>query len=251
MVADLTGKRAVVTGGSRGIGLETVRLLSAQGAQVSFTGRSKKGVEKALDQLGHPANVTGHACDVRDTAAMAAIIAEGCDILVNNAAIGGGFAQLHTTPPADIAECIEINVVAAMQVAQLALAQMLQSGGGTIINISSGVAMRAVPQMGVYCVSKAALIMVTRSIDVEYGAHGVRAFGFQPGIVDTDMQAGLQNSDLSKDILPPADKLLPPEGPAEVIAFLCTPKADQFIGQEFAIYSPELQEAMGVPGKWS
>ncbi|GAA0271581.1 SDR family oxidoreductase [Alteraurantiacibacter aestuarii] len=249
-MSDLTGKRIVVTGGTRGVGLETVRLLAQQVAQVAFTGRTAQAVERALDQLGHPANVTGHACDVRDTAAMAAVIAEGCDVLVNNAALGGGFATLHETPPDEIAECIEVNLIAAIQTAQLAITRMLESGGGTIINISSGLAMRAFPRMGNYCITKAGLNMATRAIDVEYRDSGIRTFGFQPGVVDTDMQAGLQNSGLPREMLPPADKMLPPEDPAQVIAFLCTSGADPFIGQELAIYSPELQDAMGVSGKW-
>lgn len=246
----LAGSRALVTGGTRGMGLEAVRLLAAQGAVVAFTGRSEGSVERALDQLGRPANVSGHACDVRDREAMAAIIAGGCDILINNAALSGRVAMLHLMQPDEIAEVIEVNLVAAIHVAQMAIAKMLESGGGTIINVSSGLAMRASPQTGIYSISKAGLHMATRAIDVEYRASGIRTFGFQPGIVDTDMQADLQNSGLPKEILPPADRLLPPEAPAEVMAFLCTPAADPFIGQEFAIYSPELQEAMGVPGKW-
>lgn len=247
----LAGKTVVLTGGTRGLGLEAVRLLANEGATVHFTGRSISHVNRALKELGRPDQIIGHACDVRDSARMTALMATGCDILVNNAAVGGPTGFLHEVAEEKIDECLKINLIAALQVARLAIPGMLQRGGGTIINVSSGAAVRALPKMATYCISKAGLAMATAAIHAEYAGQGIRSFGFQPGIVDTDMQTGLQNSGLSKDILPPADKLLAPEDPAQVIAFLCTPEADVFAGREFSIYDQDLQCAMGVSGKWA
>lgn len=245
-MSHLSGKRAVVTGGTRGIGLEVVRKLRAAGAEVAFTGRKISSVDRALDALGRPPGVTGHAVDVREDGKMAIIVATGCDILVNNAATGGPIAPLHEAAPTHVEECLLVGAVAPVLIARVALAQMVKAGGGTIVNVSSGAAERALPQMTAYCTAKAALAMATRAIHADYGDKGVRVFGFQPGIVDTDMQAALQNSGLPAHLLPPADKLLAPEPPAAMIAWLCTPDAERFAGREISIYDADLQDASGI-----
>lgn len=245
-VGTLSGKRAVVTGGTRGMGREIVRLLAEAGAEVAFTGRSIAGVDRAMKALDHPEGVTGHAVDVRKLDTMARVMAPGCDILVNNAALTGGLGLLHEKHDNDIAECLDVNLVAPIQLARMAVARMLQAGGGTIINISSGAAQRTIPGMSIYSVSKAGLAMATHSLDVEYGAKGIRAFGFQPGIVDTEMQAELQNSGLPPEMLPPLDIMVPPEEPARVVAWLCTSDADSFVGREFSVYDEDLRKAAGL-----
>lgn len=245
-MSHLAGKRAVVTGGTRGIGLEVVRKLHAAGAEVAFTGRKISTVERALDSLGRPRGVTGHAVDVREDGKMAIIVATGCDILINNAATGGPIAPLHETAPTHVEECLQVDAIAPLLMARLALTQMVKAGGGTIVNVSSGAAERALPQLTAYCTAKAALAMATRGIHAEYSDKGVRVFGFQPGIVDTDMQHALQNSGLPAHLPPPADKLLPPEQPAAMIAWLCTPEAESFAGREISIYDADLQELSGI-----
>ena len=249
----LAGKKIVVTGGTRGVGFELVRLLAAQDAEIVLTGRKVAGVERALESLGRPANVTGHAADVCNEGAMATIIGSGCDILVNNAAVGGPFTLIHESAPEAIRHCLEIDLVAPLLAARLAVIGMLESGGGTIVNVSSGAAKAAVPRAGPYCIAKAGLLTATRCLHAEYGDSGIRVFGFAPGIVDTDMQAELQASGLPKETLPPADKLLAPEQPAQVIAWLCAEEAaDRFLGDDVDIYDPELQVAAGLsfPAPW-
>lgn len=245
-MAVLAGKRAVVTGGTRGMGQEIVRLLAAAGASVAFTGRSISGVDRAMAALGHPAGVTGHACDVRDLDAMDKVLAPGCDILVNNAALSGGFSLLHETPSNEVADCIEVNLTAPLQLARRAVKQMLEAGGGTIVNVSSGAAEHALPQAGPYCISKAGLAMATRCIHAEYAAQGIRCFGFQPGIVDTDMQTDLQSSGLPPEMLPPLDVMVQPDEPARAIAWLCTPESGAFVGREFSVYDDDLRRAASL-----
>ena len=239
-------RRIVITGGTRGLGLEIVRLLAANGDELIFTGRSIASVDRALDALGRPAHVTGHACDVRDDGAMTAIMAGGCDVLINNAAVSGGFAPLHETPANVISECLEINLTAALTLSRLAVQHMLAAGGGTIINVSSGAGFHAVPRAGPYCISKAGLAMATRCIHAEYGDQNIRSFGFQPGVVDTEMQAELQSSGLPPALLPPLDIMVQPQEPARAIAWLCGDGSDDFIGREFSIYDEDLRTAAGL-----
>lgn len=246
-MGDLAGKRAVVTGGTRGMGREIVRLLAEAGATVAFTGRSISGVDRAMQALSHPAGVTGHACDVRNLDAMAKVMAPGCDILVNNAALSGSFEPLHEAHEKDIAECLEVNLTAPVVLTQMALRHMLKAGGGTVVNISSGAAVHAIAQAGPYCISKAGLAMATQCLHAEYADKGIRAFGFQPGIVDTDMQRELQESGLPADQLPPLDIMVQPEEPARVVAWLCGPDAEEFIGREFSVYDEDLRKAASLP----
>ncbi len=242
----LSGKRAVVTGGSRGMGCEIVRLLAAEGAQVAFTGRSISSVDRAMQALGHPEGVTGHAVDVRKLDAMAKVMAPGCDFLINNAAVTGGLELLHEKHDRDLAECLDVNLLAPIHLAGMAVPRMIEAGGGTIVNVSSGAAQHTIPGMNIYSVSKAGLAMATLSLHTEYGDKGIRAFGFQPGIVDTEMQAELQNSGLPPETLPPLDIMVPPEEPARVVAWLCSPEADAFLGREFSVYDEDLRKAAGL-----
>lgn len=247
---ELSGKRAIVTGGTRGIGLATVRQLAEAGAEVAFTGTSQAGVDAALAQLGDLA-VTGHVCDVRDAQGMRTLLASGCDILVNNAALAEPNGLLHEVDDAELRTLLEVTLIAAIEWARHAAARMAASGGGTIVNLSSGAALRPVPNMLPYCIAKAGLAMASKGLHAELAERGVRVFSFGPGVVDTDMQTAARESGLFGDILPTdRSQLLPPDAPAKVIRWLCS-HGDGFAGIDLSIRDEELQQAMAsepLPG---
>ena len=241
----LTGKKALVTGGNRGIGLATVRALAETGAEVHFTARSAANIAAAQRDLGET-KATGHLANMTDHDAMATLLDQGFDILVNNAAIIGPIGCILDVSAEDWATNIDINLTSAFHATQRALGHMVAKGGGTIINISSGAAHRPQEGWSAYCAGKAGLAMLTRSIHMEYGDQGIRIFGFAPGVVDTDMQGSIRASGINPVSKLPRTSLAPPEEPARAIAWLCTPAADALAGQELDVRAPELRAAAGL-----
>ena len=242
----LTGKKALVTGGNRGIGLATVRALAEAGAEVHFTARSAANIAAAQRELGD-VRASGHHANMTDRIAMTTLFEQGFDILVNNAAIIGPIGRITDISVEDWAQNIDINLTSAFHASQLALGHMVPNGGGTIVNISSGAAHRPQEGWSAYCAGKAGLAMLTRSIHMEYSALGIRVFGFAPGVVDTDMQGAIRASGINPVSRIPRGELAPAQDPARVIAWLCTPAADGLTGHELDIRTADLRAAAGLP----
>lgn len=242
----LSGKTALVTGGNRGIGLATVSALAAAGAQVTFTARTEGNVAAALDELGRPGGVTGAVCDVTDRAGMAALMAPGFNILVNNAGVIGPIGRMTEVSPEDWGRNIETNLIAAFHAIQLAIRGMLPRGGGVIVNLSSGAAHRPMEGWSAYCAGKAGLAMLTRQIHEEYGAAGIRAYGFAPGVVDTGMQVSIRASGINPVSQIPRENLRPAHEPARAIVWLCTAAAAGRAGQEVDVREPALRAEVGL-----
>ena len=209
--------KALVTGASRGIGRAIVRALLAESASVALAVRDPASVADwvadaaagaraatALDadspaQVGHSPGHTAEgalavalAVDLRRSEdvdrlvprAMAAL--GGLDVLVNCAGIVHYRALPHVSH-AELSEQLEVNFVAPFMLSQAAAAHMARSGGGVILNVASTLGLRPAPQTAAYAASKAALIALTRSLALEFGAQHVRANALAPGLIDTDM----------------------------------------------------------------
>ncbi|MGR3291120.1 MAG: SDR family NAD(P)-dependent oxidoreductase [Paracoccaceae bacterium] len=243
MRIELNGKTALVTGGNRGIGLATVNALAETGAQVTFTGRSDRTVAEGLSGLS---GVEGVVCDSTDRDGMAELLARGFDILINNAGIITPIGRLDEVAIYDWARNIEVNLVSAFFVVQQAAIVMQKSGGGTIINLSSGAAHNAMEGWSAFCAGKAGLAMVTKSIHKEMGGKGIRIFGFAPGIVDTKMQGSIRASGINPVSQLRREDLAPAHEPAQAMAWLCTPAAAYLAGQELDIRQEELRRACGL-----
>ena len=191
MELDLAGRVAVVTGGSKGIGLAVVRTLLDEGARVVATSRSRS---PELDELtGELIHVPADLMDPGAPAEVVARAAEefgGLDILVNNA---GGPPPGTTLPrfgflglaDADWREMFEFNLLSAVRACRAALPLLLEGDGGTIVNVSSvhGVQPSAVNVD--YGAAKAAMINLTKALSEEFGPQGVRVNGVCPGPVET------------------------------------------------------------------
>jgi NAD(P)-dependent dehydrogenase (short-subunit alcohol dehydrogenase family) len=243
---DLSGKTALVTGGNRGIGLAVVRALANAGAAVTFTARSRSNADAAMLELKGLDGVSPAICDVTDRAGMDALLAPGFDILINNAGVIGPIGRITDVSADDWAHNISVNLVAAFQVTQTALRGMLVRGGGTIVNLSSGAAHRPMEGWSAYCAGKAGLAMLTRSIHEEYGTAGIRVFGFAPGVVDTEMQGKIRASGINPVSQLARESLASPDEPARGIAWLCTPAANEWLGQELDVRKPEFRLAAGL-----
>jgi 3-oxoacyl-[acyl-carrier protein] reductase len=241
-MGSLTGKVIIVTGASRGIGAAAAAALAQQGARVMLTARNGEmtgDVARRINEAGGSAAAT--ACDVSDYAAVEALVRETesrfgkIDALINNAGVIEPIVTIADSDPAAWARNIEINLIGAYNPIRALLPRMIKAGGGTIVNVSSGAAIRPLEGWSAYCTGKAGLAMLTRAIMLENAANGIRVFGFQPGTTDTDMQVAIRASGINMISKIPRENLTPVAHPAAAIVYLCTPAADDLNGQEFSL----------------
>ncbi|MGZ4785042.1 MAG: SDR family oxidoreductase [Acidimicrobiales bacterium] len=211
---------AIITGGSRGLGLALARRLSADGWGVVIDGRDADALGAAAAELG-PGRVEAIAGDVTDTRHRAALVEAagrlgGLDLLVNNASTLGPtpLPPVAQLAPADLGEILTVNVLAPLGLIQLAL-PLLERSKGTIINVSSDAAVEGYEGWGGYGASKAALEQLSRVLAVE--TPDVRVHWVDPGDMRTQMH---QDAFPGEDI---SDRPLPEESVPGLVALVSEP----------------------------
>ncbi|RUT30083.1 SDR family oxidoreductase [Arsenicitalea aurantiaca] len=230
----------LVVGASRGIGRAIAHATSRKGFGVGVLCRKPADADAVAAEIAEAggralplvADVTDYPAMARATA-MLADWGNGLSGLVNNAGVIEPIARLGDTDPGRWAQAIEINLVGAYNGIRAALP--LMAGGGTIVNISSGAAGNPLEGWSAYCTAKAGLAMLTRALHHEYGASGLCAYGFRPGVVDTGMQAEIRQSGINPVSQLPRDALLAPEIPAEAVAWLLANRPEDLSGSEIDI----------------
>lgn len=197
----LAGKVSLVNGASRGIGEEIAKAFAAQGATVILSSRKQEGVEqvaRAITQTGGTAvPIACHAGKAEQVDALfARIQAEfgRLDILVNNAATNPYFGPFIQAPEEAFDKTFEVNCKGYFLMAQRAARMMLEQEQGSIVNIASIEGLTPSPMMGVYSMTKAAVIMLTKVIAKELGASNVRCNCVCPGLTDTRFASVLINT---------------------------------------------------------
>ena len=249
----LAGKVAIVTGASRGIGAEAALALADAGASVMLAARDAGQIEANAQRIkAAGGNADSMACDVSDYAACQQLVKKTArrfgpvDVLVNNAGVIEPISVIANTDPTEWARSIQINLIGAYYAIRAVLPAMLQRGHGTVINVSSGAALRPQEGWSAYCSGKAGLAMVTRSIQLEHRAAGIRVFGFQPGTTDTDMQVLIRASGINPVSKIPREQLTPVAHPARAIVYLCTQDADDLAGKEFSLRDDDFRRRIGL-----
>ena len=244
-VGSLEGKVALITGGGSGIGLACAAAFLRDGASVTICGRTQAKLEAAADSLGGGDRVGWAVCDVADEDQVQAAVARavevggtgGLDIAVANAGTGGAGPILTTTLESWRA-VMATNLDGTFLTIQHAGAAMAASGGGAIVAISSIAAPLTHRLMTSYCVSKAALEMLVRNAADELGAANIRVNAVRPGLVPTDLAAGLtMNEGIVNDYLEqmPISRLGTVEDIAAGVRYLCGPESGWVTGQCLAI----------------
>ena len=233
-------KHAIVTGGSRGLGLALVEALLDAGYRVSALSRSSSDALDGLKAGGHGDRLTWHAVDIADRealkACMDAACADGLYALINNAGIAaeGIFA---TFPPAELDRLIDVNLKAAMEAARLALRRMLrQQGPARIVNISSVIALSGYRGLAAYAATKAGLDGFTRALAREVGPRGITVNAVAPGYLETEMAAGLDEEQKAQIVRrTPLGRLGRAEDVTGAVTFLLSDEAAFITGQTLVI----------------
>ena len=246
-----SGKTVLITGASRGIGAATAQHLASLGANVVLTARSADALEQIAAQIGSQAKAI--SCDVSDYDQVKSVVDltlahfGSIDILVNNAGLLAPVHRLAEFTPKDWDQIIDVNVKGVFYMMHAALPIMIEQGGGTIINISSGAAYGVLEGWSHYCASKAAVLQLTRSGHEEYGAQGIACLGLSPGTVATEMQVLIKASGVNPvSQLEVADHI-PATDVAQAVAYLCGPAGTKYLGEDFHLKSPESRAAIGLP----
>lgn len=237
---DLTGRRAVVTGSTRGIGRAVAETLIAQGARVLISSESADDTQRVADQLGQP----GQPCDVADDAQLAALTERavrefgGLDILVCNAGITGRPGPLAALDMDDYARVMAINLRSQVVLANLALPPLERAGGGSVILISSIAGLRGNGQISAYALAKAGVVQLARNLAVEWGPRGIRVNAVSPGLVATEFSAPLLENDRFMAKRMGMTPLRRPGTAAEVagaVTFLASPAAGFVTGHNLVV----------------
>ena len=198
---DLTGKIAVVTGASRGIGAEIARLLAAQGAHVIVSSRKQEDCQKVVDAIvASGGSAEASACHIGEMAQIEALFARleqthgRLDVLVNNAAINPYFGPITETDPAIFQKTVDVNIRGYFYMSSFGAKLMAKHGGGSIINVASVNGVVPGFQQGIYSITKAAVISMTKAFAVECAESGVRCNALLPGLTDTKFASVLVNT---------------------------------------------------------
>lgn len=225
---ELAGRRALVTGGTAGIGLEAARLLAAAGADVVITGRDRDRGAAATAQLG----VRFVAADLSDVESVSALVAQcgEVDVIVNNAASFPG-ALTVDQDLASFERTFDTNVRGTYFLVAALVPGMLERGGGSIVNVTSMVAFKGVAGASTYSASKAAVESLTRTWAAEFGPRGVRVNSVAPGPTATEgvvAEWGDTNEELGRAL--PLGRTAKPAEIAEAILFLASPRSSFITG---------------------
>ncbi len=250
----LKDKTIIITGASRGIGEATARHFAAQGANVVLAARSGDAIVRIADEIRTAGgSASALPCDVADYAAVSALVEHavaafgGIDGLINNAAVIDPIARIAETDPEAWGMAVDINVKGVYFGLRAAIPEMLERGGGTIVNISSGAATGNLEGWSAYCSTKAAVLSLTRGAHKEYAAEGIRVMGLSPGTVATQMQRDIKASGINPVSQLDWEAHIPPEWVAKGLAYLFTPEADRWLGTDFSLKTDEGRAAVGLP----
>lgn len=238
----LEGKVAIITGGTRGIGIETVRVFKENGADVILFGSRKESIDKAIEDLKKEGlEVSGYYPNLSDYSEVSKTVEEitnrygHIDILVNNAGIPAN-KKIEDTTPEEFENIMDLNVNAMFHMIKAVTPIMKKQKGGVILNTSSMVSIYGQPSGVGYPTSKFAVNGLTKSLARELASSNIRVNAVAPGITNTDMV-----KNLPKEMIEPLIKTIPlgrigePRDIANAFLFLASDMASYITGNILSV----------------
>ncbi len=242
---DLTGKVAIVTGGSRGIGKAIAWALSEAGAQVVISSRKQEDLDKTAEEIrADGGEVTAVAAHTGDDVAVDKLIAKtvdtygGIDIVVNNAATNPQFGPLMKSEDSQWDKIWDVNVKGYFRVAKACFPEMKKRGGGKIINLSSVASKLPLSGMGIYSISKAAVVMLTKVLAQELAAANVQVNAIAPGFIKTKFSSALwKNEKLHNAVVRgiPQGRIAEPKEVAGIALYLASEASSYTTGETIVL----------------
>ena len=233
----LDGKRALITGGGRGIGRACALALAAAGAEVIVVSRTRKQLDEVVTEVrsagGAAQAVPGDLGKPEEIDRVIETAADGVDILVNNAGISPIYKPAVEIQTDEWQHILDLNLNASFNLLRQIGRQMLAAGSGSVVNVTSVGAARALPRLAAYCAGKGALDELTRVLAAEWASAGVRVNSVAPAFIETAMTEGLQeNKRLNREIVDrtPMGRFGRPEEVAWSVVFLASDAASYITG---------------------
>ena len=242
---DLTGKIALVAGASRGIGEAIAHGLAEHGATVICTSRKLEACEKVADDIrakgGKADAMTLHLGEVDSHDDVLAEIKKkhgGLNILINNGATNPYFGAAHETPEWAYDKTMDVNLKGPFYLTAKSIPIMLESGGGSVVNVASIDGIQPGLLRTVYGMTKAALINMTKGFAKEYSQQGIRVNALLPGFTDTKIAAALKDNPVMEayvDMNLAVKRMAQPEEMVGAVLFMVSDEASYFTGQGMVV----------------
>jgi dehydrogenase/reductase SDR family protein 4 len=241
---DLTGKVAIVTGSSKGIGLSIARGLAENGAKLVISSRNQEAVDAVAAEFNKAGfDAIGIACHIGDADQREALVAKTIekygriDILVNNAAINPFYGPIESAEEEVFDKIMNVNVKAPWLLSNLVQPFMKENGSGSIINISSVEGIHPGFRLGLYSMTKSALIMLTKNQAKEWGGYGIRSNVVCPGLIKTKFSQSLWSNDKlveGYNQTVPLKRMAEPDEMAGVVMLLASDAGSYMTGGVYA-----------------
>ncbi len=243
---DISGKVAIVTGASRGIGQAIAERFASAGAKVVISSRKQEALDAVAEQIrNNGGEVLAIAAHNGDKAALQILVEKtvetygGVDILVNNAATNPHFGSLLEASDSLWEKTIQVNIMGNIWLCQAVVPHMRNAGGGKIINVASIVGMlRPGQYQGIYSATKAAVTSITRTLAMELGGDNIQVNAIAPGLIKTAFARVLwENDELRQTVeaRTPAGRIGLPADIAGMAHFLAAPESNYCTGEIFVV----------------